>query len=181
MQQQAECFYCIRVFRNPDETRIPNLWNGFFKGSNLLAISTKLKQTKIKLLVSSCFLLFHRTVKTWTDLLISVMKDVFVIFARAAFQSEAAALCIDLLSQFWKVEWSIYAGISLTSFNHQNVAKRKFLFSNFRSPKVQYKEKWAVDVFRNWQASRKKNHILYSSRGVCSNCAKCWRKAEGPA
>ena len=86
-----------------------------------------------------------------------------------------------VFQKFWKVELSIYVGISLTRFNHQNVAKRKFLCSNFRSPKVQYKERWAVDVFRNWQASRKKYHILYSSRGVCSNCAKSWRKAEGPA
>ena len=32
------------------------------------------------------------------------------------------------------------------------------MFSNFRSPKVQYKEKWAVDVFRNWQAVREKKN-----------------------
>ena len=43
-RQRAECFYCIRVFRNPDETRSPSLWNGFSKGSNLLAINTKGKQ-----------------------------------------------------------------------------------------------------------------------------------------
>ena len=47
-----------------------------------------------------------------------------------------------------------------------------FQNSNFQSPKVQYKEKWAVDVFRNWQATREKNNTHYASRGVCSKCAK---------
>ena len=32
--------------------------------------------------------------------------------------------------------------------------------ANFQSPKVQDKEKWAVDVFRNWEATREKNHTL---------------------
>ena len=39
--------------------------------------------------------------------------------------------------------------------------------SNFRSPKVQYKERWAVDVFRNWQASHKKNIISFTQAGEC--------------
>ena len=56
-RQRAECFYCIRVFRNPDETRSPSLWNGFSEGSNWLAINTKAK--KIMLIFSFCFLLFH--------------------------------------------------------------------------------------------------------------------------
>ena len=42
--KEAECFYCIRVFRNPDGTRSPSLWNGFSKGSNSLALNTKAKQ-----------------------------------------------------------------------------------------------------------------------------------------
>ena len=57
-------------------------------------------------------------------------------------------------------------------FRPPKVAKRKFLCSNFGSPKVQYKEKWDVDIFRNGQASRENYHILFSSRGVCSKCTQ---------
>ena len=66
---------------------------------------------------------------------------------------------------------SSYTGIC--QFRSPKKAKKKFLCSNFRRLKsVQYKEKWAVDVFRNWQAAREKNHTLYSSREACSKCAK---------
>ena len=93
-RQRAECFYCIRVFRNPDETRSPSLWNGFSKGSNSLALNTKAKQRSCLYLVFPffCFLTLLKT-----DLLVSVMEDVSVIFTSAAFQWEAVALCIALL------------------------------------------------------------------------------------
>ena len=53
-------------------------------------------------------------------------------------------------------------------FRSPKVAKKKFLCSNFQSPKVQDKEKWAVDVFRKWQATREKNHTLYPGECVQS-------------
>ena len=63
-----------------------------------LIISIKHKsKTKIMLVFSFSFLLFPYTVETWTDLLVSVMEDVSVIFTSAAFLWEAVALCIALL------------------------------------------------------------------------------------
>ena len=58
-------------------------------------------------------------------------------------------------------------------------AKKKFLCSNFQSPKVQDKEKWAVDVFRNWQATREKKSYTLRQPGsvfkVCKVLKKGWR------
>ena len=94
LMKEAECFYCIWVFRNPDGTRSPSLWNGFSKGSNSLALNTKAKQRSCLYLVFPffCFLTLLKT-----DLLVSVMEDVSVIFTSAAFQWETVALCIALL------------------------------------------------------------------------------------
>ena len=40
---KAECFYCFRVFANPDETRSPSSGNSFSKGPYLLTIDKKQK------------------------------------------------------------------------------------------------------------------------------------------
>ena len=72
---------------------------------------------------------------------------------------------------------SSHAGISL---DHQKKLKRS-LFAQLWSLKVQHQEKCAVDVFRNWQAAGKENHILSTSWWVCSKCTKSWRKVGGPA
>ena len=121
------------------------------------------------LLLSFCFVLFPKTVETWTDLPVRVMKDVSVIFKSAAFQWEAVALCIDLLC--CNFEW-------WQNLRYTKRSQKKFFCSNFRSPKVQHKERWAVDVFRNWHAAREKNRILYSSREAYSKCAKSWKGLE---
>ena len=172
--KEAECFYCIRVFRNPDGTRSPSLWNGFSKGSNSLALNTKAKQRSCLYLVFPffCFLTLLKT-----DLLVSVMEDVSVIFTSAAFQWETVALCIALL--YYNFEWwQKLRRDKSCRFRPPKEATKKFLCSNFWSPKVQYKEKWAVDVFRNWQAAREKSHTLYSSREACSKCEKTWKKGS---
>ena len=84
------------------------------------------------------------------------MKYVFVFFngrqKHFALTSSVAIL---------KSEISSYAGISLASFDHQRKPKRCFFARTFEDQQsVQYKEKWAVDVFLNWQVAREKNHIL---------------------
>ena len=98
------------------------------------------------------------------------MKDVFCDFCNCGIQT--FSLCIDLLCRNFEKWKKLPRRDKSCQFRSPKVGKKKFLRSNFRSPKVQYKEKWAVDVFRNWQATREKNHILYASRGVCSKCAK---------
>ena len=79
------------------------------------------------------------------------------------------------LLQFWMVAESTLGQVLPVSTTKRS--QKKFLCSNFRSPKVQYKER-AVDVFRNWQALREKNRILYSSREACSKSAKSWKRLE---
>ena len=62
---------------------------------------------------------------------------------------------------------SSYAGISLASFDHQRKPKRSFFAPTFEDQKsVQYKEKWAVDVIRNWQAAREKSYS-FTPAGEC--------------
>ena len=80
------------------------------------------------------------------------------------------------LLQFWMVAEPTLGQVLPVSTTKRS--QKKFLWSNFRSPKVQYKERRAVDVFRNWQAVREKNRILYSSREACSKCAKSWKRLE---
>ena len=159
LMKAAECFYCIRVLRNPYETRSSSLWNGFSKGSNLSALHTKAKQRSCLYLffAFSCFikLLKHEQICK------SVLWKMFLCdFCNCGCLIEdILTLHWPPLSQFWKVE-KLPRRDKSCQFRLPKVGKKKFLRSNFRSPKVQYKEKWAVDVFRNWQATREKNHIL---------------------
>ena len=63
---------------------------------------------------------------------------------------------------------SSYAGISLASFDHQRRPKRSFFARAFEDQKsVQYKEKWAVDIFRNWQAAREKKLVSFTLAREC--------------
>ena len=76
-----------------------------------------------------------------------------------------------------KSEISSYAGISLASFDHQIKPKRSFFARTFEDQKsVQYKEKWAVHVFRNWQTAREKNHILLLWPGSVFKACKVLKK-----
>ena len=87
------------------------------------------------------------------------MKDVSVFFTSATFQWEAVALYIDLLCcnfEYWK---KLRLDKSC-QFRPPKEVKKKFLRSKFRIPKVQYKEEWAVDVLRNWQAAGEKSNII---------------------
>ena len=54
------------------------------------------------LLVSSCFLLFHWTVKKWTDFLVSVMKDVFVILQQQLFNQTQRHCALTFCLKFEK-------------------------------------------------------------------------------
>ena len=93
------------------------------------------------------------------------------------------ALCIDSSVAILKSGISSYAGISLASLDHQRKPKNSFFARTFVDQKlVQYKEKWSVDVFLNWQAAREKNHILLLWQGsegsvfkVCKVLKKGWR------
>ena len=63
---------------------------------------------------------------------------------------------------------SSYAGISLASFDHQRKPKRSFFARTFEDQKsVHYKEKWAVHVFRDWQAVREKKSYPFTPAGEC--------------
>ena len=74
---------------------------------------------------------------------------------------------------------SSYAGISLASFDHQRKPERSFFAPTFEDQKsVQYKEKWAVDVIRNWQAAREKNHILLLRPGSVFKACQVLKKGQ---
>ena len=87
------------------------------------------------------------------------------------------ALCIDSSVAILKSGISSYAGISLASFDHQRKPKRSFFARTFEDQKlVQYKEKWAVDVFLNWQAAREKSLLRPGSVfKVCKVLKKGWK------
>ena len=87
------------------------------------------------------------------------MKDVSVFFTSAAFQWEALALYIDLLCCKFEY-WKKLCLDNSCQFRPPKEVKKKFLCSKFRIPKVQYKEEWAVNVSRNWQAAGEKSHII---------------------
>ena len=87
------------------------------------------------------------------------------------------ALCIDSSVAILKSGISSYAGISLTSFDHQRKPKRSFFARTFEDQTlVQYKEKWAVDVFLNWQTAREKSLLRPGSVfKVCKVLKKGWK------
>ena len=60
---------------------------------------------------------------------------------------------------------------------HQKKPKEVFLLELSKSKSTAQREVgcWC---FRNWQAAREKNRILYSSREACSKCAKSWKGLE---
>ena len=78
---------------------------------------------------------------------------------------------------------SSYAGISLASFDHQRKPKRSFFARTFEDQKsVQYKEKWAVHVFRNWQTAREKKSYPFTLAGECVQSVQSLEeKVGGPA
>ena len=79
-----------------------------------------------------------------------------------------------------KSEISSYAGISLASFDHQRKPNISFFARIFEDQQsVQYKEKWAVDVFLNWQAAREKNHILLLRPESVFKACKVLKKSKG--
>ena len=73
---------------------------------------------------------------------------------------------------------------------------RRYKSYQFQPPKCSQKEVSVLELSKSKSSVQRevgcwcfpklasfaqKYHILYSSRGECSNCAKSWRKAEGPA
>ena len=135
--KEAECFYCIRVFRNPDGTRSPSLWNGFSKGSNSLALNTKAKQRSCLYLVFPffCFLklLKHEQI-CW-----SVWWKMFLWFSLVQLFNErqshfALPSSITILNS-----GRSYAGTSLAGFDHQKKPQRSFFARTFEVQKYSTK------------------------------------------
>ena len=136
-RQRAECFYCIRVFRNPDETRSPSLWNGFSKGSNSLALNTKAKQRSCLYLVFPffCFL----TLLKHEQICWSVWWKMFLWFLLVQLFYErqshfALPSSVTILNS-----GRSYAGTSLASFDHQKKPKRSFFARTFEVQKYSTK------------------------------------------
>ena len=136
--KEAECFYCIRVFRNPDGTRSPSLWNGFSKGSNSLALNTKAKQRSCLYLVFPffCFLTLLKSdlLRYW-----SVWWKMFLWFSLVQLFNErqshfALPSSITILNG-----GRSYAGTSLAGFDHQKKPKRSFFARTFEVQKYSTK------------------------------------------
>ena len=103
------------------------------------------------------------------------MKYVFVFLQVWLFNERQKHFALISSVAILKSEISSYAGRSLASFDHQRKPNISFFAEDQQS--VQYKEKWAVDVFLNWQAAREKNHILLlRPESVFKAC-----KVKGPA
>ena len=101
----------------------------------------------------------------------------FLRFYKFGFLWEVVALCIDLLCcDFEKWNKQLCRDKSC-QFRPPNKAKRSFFARTFEDQKsVQYKEKWAVHVFRNWQTAREKNHILLLWPGSVFKACKVLKK-----
>ena len=56
------------------------------------------------------------------------------------------------------MKWKKQLRKGLPGFDRRKVAKRKLvsLLQRSKPKSTHYKDKWAVDVFRNWQAAREK-------------------------
>ena len=135
--KEAECFYCIRVFRNPDGTRSPSLWNGFSKGSNSLALNTKAKQRSCLYLVFPffCFL----TLLKHEQICWSVWWKMFLWFLLVQLFYErqshfALPSSVTILNS-----GRSYAGTSLAGFDHQKKPKRSFFARTFEVQKYSTK------------------------------------------
>ena len=103
------------------------------------------------------------------------MKYVFVFFNERQKHFALTSSVVILESEI-----SSYAGISLASFDYQRKPNISFFARIFEDQQsVQYKEKWAVDVFLNWQAAREKNHILLLRLESVFKACKVLKKFKG--
>ena len=93
---------------------------------------------------------------TW--LLVSVLTGVVV------FQNFGSASSFTILRHGRSSYGKVFP------FSTTEKLKRGSFFSRTLKPKsTQYKDKWTVDVFRNWQAAREKKFPLLDS-GIILNC-----------
>ena len=129
LMKEAECFYCIWVFRNPDGTRSPSLWNGFSKGSNSLALNTKVKQRSCLYLVFPSFcvltLLKHEQI-CWSVWWKMVLWFLLVQLFNERQSHFALPSSVTILNS-----GRSYAGTSLAGFDHQKKPKRSFFVRTF--------------------------------------------------
>ena len=64
--------------------------------------------------------------------------------------------------QFW-------AEMEEAATTAEKLQRGSFLLERLKPKSTEYKDKWAVDVYRNSPAARaEKNSSVYSSRGACS-------------
>ena len=135
--KEAECFYCIRVFRNPDGTRSPSLWNSFSKGSNSLALNTKAKQRSCLYLVFPffCFL----TLLKHEQICWSVWWKMFLWFLLVQLFNERQSHFALTSSVRILNSGRSYARTSLASFDHQKKPKRNFFAQTFEVQKYSIK------------------------------------------
>ena len=172
----AECFYCIRVFRNPDETRSSSLWNGFSKGSNKLAINTKAKQRSCVYLVFafSCFikLLKHEQICK------SVLRKMFLCDFCNCGCLIKDSLWSDLLCRDFEKWKKLLCRDKSCQFRSPKKPKRSFFARTFEVQKYRTKRSGLLMFSEIGKLHVKKNHTLYSSRRACSKYAKAWRKGS---